>query len=216
MASFFEACDKLSAQTTCYNSLVLAVPCLFRLLYGTGLRLGEALSLICGDVNFGENCLLLRNSKNGKDRIVPFSDSLAEVCKDYLDCRNRFPLRGKTNLLFVHPNGEKCTPRQVYRWFRKVLFNAGIPHQGKHQGPHIHHLRHTFSVHALAAMAEANCDLNYSLPVLSTYLGHGSVAATNRYVRLTAEMYPSLMAKVNQAFPLLYPDIYKQANYETE
>jgi hypothetical protein len=59
-------------------------------------------------------------------------------------------------------------------------------------------------------MAEANCDLNYSLPILSTFLGHQSVVATNRYVRMTAEMYPSIIAKVNKAFPLFYPEIYKE------
>lgn len=216
IAMLLGACDQLSAQSSCYNSLVLVLPCLFRLLYGTGLRLGEALSLLCSDVNLREKYILLRDSKNGKERVVPLSDSLAEVCKDYLGCRNRFPLRREAELLFVHPNGDKCMPRQVYRWFRKVLFKAGIPHQGKHQGPHIHHFRHTFSVHALAAMAEANLDLNYSLPILSIYLGHQSVAATNQYVRLTAEMYPSIMAGVNKAFPLIYPEIYKQASHETK
>jgi integrase/recombinase XerD len=216
ITALFEQCDKLCAQATCYNSIVLVIPCLFRLLYATGLRLGEALSLLCCDINPCEQYILVRNTKNGKDRTVPISNSLTEVCKDYLECRKRFPLRRKTDLFFVHPNGEKCTPRQVYRWFRKVLYKAGIPHQGKHQGPHIHHLRHTFSVHSLAIMAEANYDLHYCLPILSTYLGHQSVAATDRYVRLTADMYPSIMAKVNKAMPLLYPDIYKQTSHDTK
>ncbi|MEO7314932.1 MAG: tyrosine-type recombinase/integrase [Ginsengibacter sp.] len=212
----FNQCDNLCTQTTCYNSIVLIIPCLFRLLYGTGVRLGEALSLLCSDINVSEKYILLRNSKNGKDRIVPLSDSLTQACEDYLECRNRLPLRKKTDLFFVHPNGENCTNRQVYGWFRKILYKAGIPHQGKHQGPHIHHLRHTFSVHSLAAMAEVDLDLNYSLPILSVYLGHQSVASTDRYVRLTAEIYPSIMAKVNKALPLLYPDIFKQTSYETK
>jgi len=216
IAELFKQCDKLRVQATCYNSIVLVIPCLLRLLYATGLRLGEALSLLCSDINLPEKYILLRNSKNGKDRIVPISGSLTKVCEDYLECRNHFPLRRKTDLFFLHPNGERCTPRQGYRWFRKILYRAGIPHQGKHQGPHIHHLRHTFSVHSLAAMAEANYDLNYSLPILSRYLGHQSVTATDRYVRLTAEMYPSIIAKVNKTIPLLYPDIYKQINHDTK
>lgn len=216
IALLFKECDRLNTHVSCFNSIVLVIPCLFRVLYGTGVRLGEALSLPCNDINLKEKYILLRNSKNGKDRIVPISDSLTKVCKDYLDCRKRFPFRKETDLFFVHPNGDKCTSRQVYRWFRKILYKAGITHSGKHQGPHIHHLRHTFSVHSLATMAEQGCDLNYSLPVLSTYLGHQSVTATDRYVRLTAEMYPSIMAKVNKAFPLLYPEIYKQANHETK
>jgi hypothetical protein len=65
-------------------------------------------------------------------------------------------------------------------------------------------------------MAEADLDLHYSLPILSIYLGHQSIAATDRYVRLTAEMYPSIMAKVNKTIPILYPDIYKQTDHETK
>jgi integrase/recombinase XerD len=216
IASIFKECDELVAQSSIANSIVLIVPCLFRLLYGTGLRLGEALSLLCNDFNLHEQCILLRDTKNGKDRIVPISESLSKVCVDYLECRKRFPIRRKTDLFFIHPNGEKCTARQAYRWFRKVLFNVGIPHQGKHQGPHIHHLRHTFSVHSLATMAEANYDLNYSLPILSTYLGHQSIAATDKYVRLTAEMYPNIIAKVNKTIPLVYPDIYKHTIHEAK
>lgn len=216
IALLLSEADKLTTATTCYNSIVLVLPCLLRLLYGTGLRLGEALALYCEDVNLREQSILVRNSKNGKDRLIFISDSLAQVCKDYLDCRSRFPLRRTKELFFVHPNGERCTPRQAYRWFRRVLFKARIPHQGNHQGPHLHHLRHTFSVHTLARMAEAGCDLHYTLPILSTYLGHESIVATDRYVRLTAEMYPSLMAKVSTAFPFLYPDIYKQADHETK
>lgn len=206
----FEITDRLKTERTHVNSIVLAVPCLFRLLYATGLRLGEALSLMCSDVNINEQVIILRNSKNGTDRMIPISDSTTQVCKDYLNCRSRFPLRRKTDLLFIHPNGDRCMPRQAYRWFRKVLYKAGIPHQGNHRGPHIHHLRHTFSVHSLAAMAEANLDLYYSLPILSTYLGHTSVLSTNQYVRLTAEMFPSVIAKVNEACKHLYPELIKQ------
>jgi integrase len=216
IASIFNECDKLVAQSSTANSIVLVIPCLFRLLYGTGLRLGEALSLTREDFNLREQYILLRATKNGKDRIIPTSATLTKVCMAYLECRKRFPIRKETGLFFVHPNGEKCTDRQAYRWFRRVLNSAGIPHQGNHQGPHIHHLRHTFSVHSLATMAEANLDLNCSLPVLSTYLGHQSVAATDKYVRLTAEMYPDLIAKVNKTIPLVYPDIYKQIRHETK
>ncbi len=216
IALLFNQCDNVCTKTTCQNSIVLVLPCLFRLLYGTGLRLGEALSILCSDINLAEKYILVRNSKNGKDRIVPITDSLTKVCKDYVENRNHFPIRRKTDLFFVHPNGDPCTPGQAYHWFRRILYKARIPHQGKHQGPHIHHLRHTFSVHSLATMAEADHDLNYSLPILSVYLGHQSIAATDRYVRLTAEMYPSIMAKVNKAIPLLYPEIYKEISHETK
>jgi integrase/recombinase XerD len=64
-------------------------------------------------------------------------------------------------------------------------------------------------------MAESGADLYYSLPVLSTYLGHQSVHATDKYIRLTAEMYPSIIAKINEAFPLLFPEIFHLQENET-
>lgn len=66
------------------NSAVFAIPCLFRLLYGTGIRINEALHLLCKDVNLKDNHIVLRDNKNGRDRIVPISDSLAIVCEEYL------------------------------------------------------------------------------------------------------------------------------------
>lgn len=214
ITALFAACDRLKAQTTCYNSMVLILPSLFRLLYGAGLRLGEALALSCKDVNLQEQYIVLRNCKNGTDRMVPLSDSLTQVINHYLECRKHFPMRRNTDLLFVHPNGDCCYNHRVYHWFRKILYGAGIPHKGRHLGPHVHDLRHTFSVHSLAKMAEDGIDLYCSLPVLSTYLGHTSIASTDRYVRLTADMYPSILTKVNNVCPYLFPEIYKKASHE--
>ena len=64
------------------RSSFFIMPSLLRMLYGTGIRIGEALSLLNEDINLEEEYFILRDTKNGKDRIVPFSTSLAEVLKD--------------------------------------------------------------------------------------------------------------------------------------
>ena len=56
-------------------------------------------------------------------------------------------------------------------------------------------------------MAESGQDLYYSMPVIMTYMGHQSLEATNRYVRLTAEMYPNLLKKVDEAYKYVFPEI---------
>jgi hypothetical protein len=56
-------------------------------------------------------------------------------------------------------------------------------------------------------MSEAGSDLYYSMPIIMTFMGHRSVEATNRYVRLTAEMYPDMLRKVNEAYKYIFPDI---------
>jgi len=74
-------------------------------------------------------------------------------------------------------------------------------------------LRHSFSVHTLAAMAEKGLDLYYSLPVISKYLGHTSLEATDKYVRLTAEMYPRILDKVDSICSYIFPEV---SSCETE
>ena len=61
-------------------------------------------------------------------------------------------------------------------------------------------------------MAESGVDLYTSLPILSTYLGHQSLGATNGYVRLTATMYPDLLKDVDMICLNVFPNI---ENYET-
>jgi integrase len=216
--AIFTCCDQLKATQHNPNSLFFVVPTLFRLLYGTGIRTSEALFLSCKDVNLEDKYLILRNCKNGEDRLVPISDSLAEVCREYLKYRNHCAAlnNNTSDRFFIYRDGRACDIFAPYRWFRRVLFKAGISHGGRGQGPRLHDFgRHTFSVHSLASMAEAGIDLYYSLPVLSTYLGHQSLASTDKYVRLTAEMYPSIIENANKLHPYLFPEIYKIRENET-
>src|SRR5665213_94817 len=215
ITSIFAASDQLKPSKRNLNSAVYIVPALMRLLYSTGVRISEAMSLCLDDINLKEKYIILRQSKNGQDRIVPLSASMAIVCSEYMKIRDRLPLRKPTNRLFVLPDGTSFTIGSAYKSFRRILYNAGIPHAGKGLGPRMHDLRHTFSVHALASMAEAGLDLYYSLPVLSTYLGHKTIQSTDKYVRLTAEMYPSVIAKVNEACPHLFPEFYNNNENET-
>ena len=68
-------------------------------------------------------------------------------------------------------------------------------------------MRHTFAVHSLAKMADEGLDLYYSLPVLSTYLGHQSLEATDSYVRLTAEMHPVVVEAADKVCPHVFPGV---------
>ena len=191
--SILKACDEIQISRRLMNAYIIILPSLFRLLYGTGIRINEALSLRDEDVNLENNYLIVKDTKNGKERLIPMSESLSSVCREYVKYRDMMPVHRKTPYFFVSLNGSKCKSGGVYWWFRKILSNVGISYKGNHQGPRIHDLRHTFAVHSLAAMAETGIDLYCALPYLSTYLGHQSIRATDGYVRLTAEMYPGLL-----------------------
>ena len=154
------------------RSSFFIMPSLLRMLYGTGIRIGEALSLLNEDINLEEEYFILRDTKNGKDRIVPFST--------YVVHRNRLPVKiSDTTPFFITLKGRACDRDSIYRRFCKILIQANIPKDRIR----LHDLRHTFAVHSLAKMAEEGMDLYCSLPILSTYLGHQSLRATNNYVR---------------------------------
>jgi integrase/recombinase XerD len=209
--ALFKACDELRLRCVQLDSVLFCMPALIRLLYCTGLRLGEALAMKMEDVNLDESYLRVRDSKNGKQRIIPISDSLTSVCKEYVKYRNQLPLRKrKSGYFFIKLDGSKCG-YSVEKWFKKCLNKAAIPYIGRWQGPRIHDLRHTFAVTSLANMAESGIDLYASLPILSSYLGHQSLKATDHYVRLTANMYPELIKDVDRICLDVFP---KFRNYE--
>jgi integrase len=196
MEDIFQVCDHIQLYDKHMSTILFIVPAIFRLLYATGLRVSEAVALKNKDVDFNRRCLCVKRSKNGEERIAPLSDSLEEVLKQYLHYRDRMPIpriNDANGYFFVSPNGTSCQQGSVYTWFRKALALAGIPHSGDHQGPRVHDFRHTFAVHSLVQMAKSGLDLYYSMPLLSTFLGHKSLGSTDNYVRLTAEMYPDLL-----------------------
>jgi integrase/recombinase XerD len=208
IAAIFNASDKLRAQRKMMNSIIFVMPTILRLLYATGIRIGEAVALQNKDVNLTENFLIVRDSKNGKQRMVPISDSLSAVCNDYVGHRTSLPLSFSENdRFFISLNGSNCSADAVYRIFQDVIKMAGIPFMGNHHGPRIHDLRHTFAVASLAQMAEAGVDLYCTLPILSAYLGHQSLSSTDNYVRLTSEMFPGLLKDIDMVCLNVFPDI---------
>lgn len=210
ISAIFQATDEIGNKYHRKDSVIFALPCLFRLIYATGLRIREATTLKDKDVNLIDNFIRVCDSKNGTERIIPISESLSNVCKEYLEYRSKLPIRARTpeNTFFVSLNGNDLIYMSVGIYFRKILSIAGIPYIGKQKGPRIHDLRHTFACHALRSMVECGVDLYYSLPILSTYLGHRTLESTEQYVRLTAEIYPDLVKNMESFNTNVFPEIY--------
>ncbi|QQK79914.1 tyrosine-type recombinase/integrase [Salicibibacter cibi] len=202
LKSFFTACDTIRVHRN--SNMKYILPVVFRVIYGCGLRINEALSLKNKDVNLDEGYIMVRETKNGSDRILPLSDSLITICKQY---NLHLSSNGSEDYFFIQWNGSRYASDTVYKWFRKILWEAGISHGGKGLGPRVHDLRHSFSVHSLAEMSRKGMDLYYSLPILSKYLGHNSLEATDKYVRLTSDMYPELIQDVNKLCSYLFPEV---------
>ena len=170
------------------------LPVLFRLLYGCGLRVSEAVGLRCRDVDLEKGILTIREAKNGRDRLIPLSESLLKLLRSYR--QDTACWLQEDDFFFPAPDRTILSPNTVYQRFRKILWAAGIPYNGKGNGPRLHDVRHTFAVHTLQKWVERGEDLTAMLPVLSVFMGHKSLQATSRYLRLTAEVYPDVVRQV--------------------
>lgn len=193
LARVFAAADALDApRGSRMHSLIM--PVALRVLYGCGLRLGELQRLQVGHVELDSGVLEILDTKFRKDRLVPVSEGLAKRLQAFAACAGH---RSPQEPFFSGRRGEPYSQAAYYHTFREVLRRAGIGHGGRGQGPRLHDLRHTFAVHRLASWYRTGADLAAKLPVLSAYLGHKSIAGTQRYLRSTAELYPDISARLD-------------------
>lgn len=208
ISAIFRECDKLTLRIHFTDSCRCVMPCLIRVLYSTGIRISEALKLTHADVDLTKGILVLRECKNGQDRIVPMSLSLQGICKDWVVYKQKQNLATTGDAPFFTA-GDGHSPRYptILHNFRAILLRAGIAHGGRGNGPRLHDLRHTFCVNSLAKLAEAGLDVYYIMPILMAYMGHKSMEMTNYYVRLTQEKFPKILLKMDEAYKSLFPKI---------
>ena len=123
---------------------------MFRILFNCGLRSAELRELCVGDVDIIENTLAIWDTKFHNNRVVPFSEPVADTLTKYLE--NLSPQSGNC-LLFPspkpHDNGGAYGASWLGAQFRMLLDHANIPYYGPGKGPRPHDTRHTFAVHCL-------------------------------------------------------------------
>jgi integrase len=191
-----------------YNSQVpvrhLVMPVLFRTIYACGLRASEARLLRVDDVDLDASVLRIRDAKGGKDRQIPVSAPLHTRLAGY---HAQVAGRSGGDWFFPGTAGQPLTLGNVDKNFRRFLWQARISHGGRGHGPRVHDLRHTFVVNNLRSWFARGDDVGALLPVLQTYLGHASLADTADYLRLTAESYPDITARVQHALGDVVPPV---------
>jgi integrase len=206
----FMACDSRRMSSRNMYCNLFSLPVLYRLLYATGMRIGEAVTLKNEDVDIIRQRIIIRKTKNRMQRLIPINGSLSEVLQQYMKYRNKMPLsnvNGPDRFLLISPAGKPLSPCTVLGGFKKVLRECGIPCSSNRDGACIHSLRHTFAVHSLAKMVREGMDIYCALPVLSVFLGHKTLKGTETYVRLTREMFPEVLQMQNAVTQFVYPEI---------
>ena len=163
---------------------------LLLLLYGAGLRFGEATRLTLADVDLAQAVLTIRATKFYKSRLVPVGPQLATVLDGYMHLRRRAGLaQGETAFLLSNRDGSPLASSTVQAAFDALRRIAGVHGTaGGRQIPRLHDLRHSFAVHSLTAWYRQGADVQRLLPVLSTYLGHADLEGTKVYLSMTPEL----------------------------
>jgi integrase/recombinase XerC len=161
---------------------------MFELLYASGLRVSELVSLNFEDINFEDRMLLVRG-KGKKERMVPFGTKAEQAMTAYLNCRDRrlesYRLAGNRAPVFVNFRGGRLTARSVARLLDKYIrdFDRNL-----HLSPH--GLRHAFASHLLYEGAD--------LRAIQEMLGHQSLSTTQKYTHTSIKQ---LMEVYDKAHP---------------
>jgi len=171
---------------------------LLLLLYGSGMRIGEALGLTLQDVDLSGQVITVRNTKFFKTRLVPIGPKLARELAAHVERRRVLPLPvGDASPLFTTRDGRPWSYTRVISWFQHVRRAAGISCPvGEPRPPRLHDIRHTSAVHRVLAWYRSGQDVQRLLPQLATYLGHLDVRSTQRYLQMT----PDLLQAASQRF----------------
>lgn len=145
---------------------------MMELLYVTGMRRAELISLKTSDIDNHSNTLRVTGKRN-KQRLIPFSNKTKEKLQNYLQIREA-EIKNKSPFLFVKEDGDKLYPKLVYNIINKHL--NYVPTLSK-KSPHV--LRHSFATEMLNNGAEINA--------VKELLGHSSLASTEIYTHVTFE-----------------------------
>ena len=150
---------------------------ILEVLYGTGVRVGELVSLNLGSLALEEGLLRVRG-KGRKERLVPFGRPASEALREYLPTRNRIVRAQRstrlTEALFVNLRGGRLSARSVQR-----ILESYVQRCSSAMSAHPHLLRHTFATHLLSNGAD--------LRSIQELLGHESLSTTQKYTHLSVD-----------------------------
>jgi site-specific recombinase XerD len=173
---------------------------LLLLLYGTAMRIGEALALTLHDVDLAQAVVTVRHAKFFKARLVPIGPKLTHELSIYENQRRRLPLpHGDASPFFVTRTGHRFPYQRAITLFQRVRRQAAIQREaGASYPPRLHDIRHTSATHRLLAWYRAGADVQKLLPRLATYLGHADISSTQLYLSMTPELLREANARFEQ------------------
>ena len=147
---------------------------MLELLYASGMRVSELVSLNLGDVDL-ENGYVRCFGKGNKERVIPLYEQAVLAVKEYLEeTRPQLGHNGDEKALFLNPRGERLTRQGFWQKIKEYAKSANL---GTKVTPHT--LRHSFATHMLSGGAD--------LRSVQELLGHANISTTQVYTHLTTE-----------------------------
>ena len=210
LENIFMLADSLKAPHAVKNVYIEnEMPMLLRLLLCCGLRVGEALNIKVGDIDFQRNLIILRVTKKYKQRLVPYNEKLADIIYRY--CGAMGILTDSRAYLF--PTIDKDIPltsNTVRNYFKEILMSAGIRNdrlKKYERGACLHCFRHTFAVRSFDKNERNGIQACDSIPFLSTYLGHDSLYETEKYLKYSADYFADTIIRFEAFAGDLFPEV---------
>ena len=162
---------------------------LLLLLYATGLRISEALTLNLSDVDLDAQIIRIRETKFYKTRLVPIGADLTAVLAGYkVERHQHLPTTPDAPFLLTR-QGKRPSRAGAEYMFAQLRQRAQVQRVdiARYQ-PRLHDMRHSFAVTRLVTWYREGADVQRLLPQLATYLGHVHIGATQRYLTMTPEL----------------------------
>jgi integrase/recombinase XerC len=165
-----ETIDRLLTVSEDSDSLLLRDVAIFELVYSSGLRLAELVSINLDDIDLQQRQLVV-TGKGNKTRYLPVGSKAVSAVQRWLKRRVEFITEQQQPALFVSKLGKRISPRNVQARLNRLIQRQGL---GQHLSPHT--LRHSFATH----MLESSSDLR----AVQELLGHANIATTQVYTHL--------------------------------
>lgn len=179
------------------------------LLYGAGLRIGEAVALTLKDVDLFDTVITIHDTKFHKTRLVPIGLKLNQAMAQYAAQRKKAGHSQNADArFFVLRRGAPLSVQIVEQAFTRLRRYSGVGRaDGARYQPRLHDMRHSFCVHRLTSWYQQGAEVQKLLPHLATYLGHVSIAATQVYLTMTPELLNAASVRFERyALPEVYRD----------
>ena len=175
--------DLLLSQPAVNTNKGLRDKAMLELLYATGIRVSELISLKLSDVNL--NASYIHCQDFNKDRVVPFGNVAKNVLKVYIrDARPAMVANNEEDALFTNCNGIPMSRQGFWKLLKKYAKNAGIQSDIT---PHT--LRHSFAAHLVANGADMRSE--------QEMLGHSDISTTQIYARMNGQHIREVYAKAH-------------------